>query len=161
PEQPPVEVPLEQILRENATELLRTLTPRERGVLEFLQRGMANKAIAYRLNMSSSTVKVHVHNIMVKLNARNRTEVALAAARFVNSSAAADAEAKPRNGTASPTAFESSSVPRVTAPDRLREQGLDGRVHPQADATTRDRAVPTRNGMRQPPVPLSAVQREE
>lgn len=161
PEQPPVEVPLEQILRENATELLRTLTPRERGVLEFLQRGMANKAIAYRLNMSSSTVKVHVHNIMVKLNARNRTEVAVAASRFVNSSAATDAEAKPRNGIASPTSFESSSMQRVTAPNHLREQDLDGKVHPQAHATTRDLAAPARNGMRQPPALLSAVQRDE
>ncbi|HEV2263959.1 MAG TPA: response regulator transcription factor [Stellaceae bacterium] len=161
PEQPPVEVPLEQILRENATELLRTLTPRERGVLEFLQRGMANKTIAYRLNMSSSTVKVHVHNIMVKLNARNRTEVAVAASRFVNSSAATDIEAKPRNRTASPTSFESSSVPHVTAPDRLHERGLDGKVHPQAHATTRDLAAPARNSMRQPPVLLSAVQQDE
>lgn len=160
PEPLPVEVPLEQILRENATELLRTLTPRERGVLEFLQRGMANKAIAYRLNMSSSTVKVHVHNIMVKLNARNRTEAAVAAARFVSSSAATDAEAKPTNGAASPSALASSPspAPRVTAPDRLRDQG---RIHPQTHTTTRELPTPARSGMRQPPVLLNAMQRDE
>ena len=32
--------------------------------------------IAYELNMCESTVKVHVRNIMKKLNAKNRTEVA-------------------------------------------------------------------------------------
>lgn len=104
--QPGAEAPLEQILREDAAELLRTLTPRERGVVELLQRGMANKAIAYDLNMSSSTVKVHVHNIMVKLNARNRTEVAVAATRFVNSSTAAGTEIKTKTGTTLRLAFE-------------------------------------------------------
>ena len=55
------------------------LTPRELSVLELLSQGMANKIIAYRLNMSQSTVKVHVHNIISKLNVRNRTEAALLA----------------------------------------------------------------------------------
>ena len=57
----------------------RKLTPREQAVLELLQQGMANKMIAYQLTMSQSTVKAHVHNIMVKLKARNRTEAALMA----------------------------------------------------------------------------------
>lgn len=106
-EQRAAEGPLEQIRREDAAELLRTLTPRERGVLELLERGMANKTIAYRLNMSSSTVKVHVHNIMVKLNAHNRTEAAVAAARFVNSAAVPiDTEAKPKNEAALQLLFE-------------------------------------------------------
>ena len=55
------------------------LTPREQEVLELLQQGMANKMIAYQLGMSQSTVKAHVHSIMVKLKARNRTEAALMA----------------------------------------------------------------------------------
>lgn len=54
-------------------------TPREGAVLDLLQQGMANKIIAFRLSMSQSTVKVHVHNIMKKLNARNRTEAAVIA----------------------------------------------------------------------------------
>jgi DNA-binding NarL/FixJ family response regulator len=37
---------------------------------------MANKLIAYELNMCESTVKVHIRNIMKKLNATNRTQVA-------------------------------------------------------------------------------------
>lgn len=55
------------------------LTPRERAVLELLQQGMANKIIAHRLSMSQSTVKAHVHNIIVKLKVRNRTEAAVMA----------------------------------------------------------------------------------
>ncbi len=54
------------------------LTARERAVLELLERGLPNKIIAYRLEMSQSTVKAHVHNIIVKLNVRNRTEAAVA-----------------------------------------------------------------------------------
>ena len=57
------------------------LTPRERCVLELLERGMANKIIAYRLGLSQSTVKAHVHNIISKLKVRNRTEAAVAAFR--------------------------------------------------------------------------------
>ncbi len=53
------------------------LTPREHAVLELLERGVSNKIIAYRLGMSLSTVKAHVHNIIVKLRVRNRTEAAV------------------------------------------------------------------------------------
>lgn len=51
-------------------------TFRQLAVIEALRRGKANKIIAYELNMCESTVKVHVRNVMKKLNARNRTEVA-------------------------------------------------------------------------------------
>jgi DNA-binding NarL/FixJ family response regulator len=51
-------------------------TTRELAVLGALREGKANKRVAYDLNMSESTVKVHVRNIMKKLRARNRTEVA-------------------------------------------------------------------------------------
>jgi len=53
------------------------LTRRERSVAEALGKGQSNKQIAYDLNMSENTVKVHIHKIMKKLGARNRTEVAL------------------------------------------------------------------------------------
>jgi DNA-binding NarL/FixJ family response regulator len=51
-------------------------TERQMAVVEALRQGKSNKIIAYELNMRESTVKVHVRNIMKKLNARNRTEVA-------------------------------------------------------------------------------------
>jgi DNA-binding NarL/FixJ family response regulator len=51
-------------------------TSRQAAVLKALREGKANKRIAHDLEMRESTVKVHVRNIMRKLNARNRTEVA-------------------------------------------------------------------------------------
>ena len=51
-------------------------TTRQAAVIEALKRGKANKIIAYELEMRESTVKVHVRNIMKKLKATNRTEVA-------------------------------------------------------------------------------------
>jgi DNA-binding NarL/FixJ family response regulator len=57
-------------------------TPRQTAVLESLRRGKANKIIAYELNMRESTVKVHVRNVMRKLKARNRTEVAFLTHEF-------------------------------------------------------------------------------
>jgi DNA-binding NarL/FixJ family response regulator len=38
-----------------------------------------NKIIAYELNMCLSTVKAHVRNVMRKMNAKNRTDVAMVA----------------------------------------------------------------------------------
>jgi DNA-binding NarL/FixJ family response regulator len=51
-------------------------TARQAEVVEALRRGKANKIIAYELNMRESTVKVHIRNIMKKVKATNRTEVA-------------------------------------------------------------------------------------
>ncbi len=56
---------------------LDNLTPRQREVLTLLGQGRPNKVIAQRLCMCESTVKVHVRQIMRKLGASNRTEVAL------------------------------------------------------------------------------------
>jgi DNA-binding NarL/FixJ family response regulator len=51
-------------------------TARQAAVIEALRRGKANKIIAYELGMCESTVKVHIRNVMKKLKATNRTEVA-------------------------------------------------------------------------------------
>src|SRR3546814_14071587 len=40
------------------------LTPRQQDVLLLLARGLSNKAIASQLEISESTVKVHIHDIM-------------------------------------------------------------------------------------------------
>ena len=53
-----------------------SFTPREIEVAEALRRGKANKIIAYEMNLCESTVKVHIRNIMKKLNVTNRTQVA-------------------------------------------------------------------------------------
>ncbi len=52
-------------------------TRREQGVVDALRKGKSNKVIAHELSLSESTVKVHVRNIMKKLQAKNRTEVAI------------------------------------------------------------------------------------
>ena len=55
------------------------LTSRELAVVRAIQEGKSNKVIAYDLNMCLSTVKVHVRNVMGKMNAKNRTDVAMKA----------------------------------------------------------------------------------
>jgi DNA-binding NarL/FixJ family response regulator len=51
-------------------------TDRQHAVIEKLREGKPNKIIAYELEMRESTVKVHIRNLMRKLNATNRTQVA-------------------------------------------------------------------------------------
>jgi DNA-binding NarL/FixJ family response regulator len=53
------------------------VTAREAAVIRALQQGKPNKVIAYELNMCESTVKVHVRNLMKKMKAKNRTDLAL------------------------------------------------------------------------------------
>jgi DNA-binding NarL/FixJ family response regulator len=55
------------------------LTERQKAVLKQLARGESNKEIARRLNIHEGTVKVHVRQIMRRMGAANRTQVALAA----------------------------------------------------------------------------------
>ncbi|MBP1887317.1 response regulator transcription factor [Sinorhizobium mexicanum] len=55
------------------------LTARELQILEMVSRGLQNKLIAAEFRLSEHTVKIHLHNIITKLGAHNRTE---AAARF-------------------------------------------------------------------------------
>ncbi len=50
------------------------LTAREREVLELLSRGLPNKLIAHRLQISEHTVKFHVSSIYAKLGASSRTD---------------------------------------------------------------------------------------
>jgi DNA-binding NarL/FixJ family response regulator len=52
------------------------LTPREREVLELITLGLSNRDIADKLVVEVGTVKNHVHNILRKLGATNRYEVA-------------------------------------------------------------------------------------
>jgi DNA-binding NarL/FixJ family response regulator len=61
----------------NGAESSSPFTMRQSAVLAALHQGRSNKQIAYQLQMSEGTVKVHVREIMKKVNARNRTEVVL------------------------------------------------------------------------------------
>lgn len=50
------------------------LTQQERKILGLLAKGLANRAISEMMYVSESTVKVHVKNILAKLNTSNRTK---------------------------------------------------------------------------------------
>ena len=53
------------------------LTEREEQILRLIARGMSNKLIAQELAISDGTVKVHVKNLLRKLNLRSRLEAAV------------------------------------------------------------------------------------
>jgi len=55
------------------------LTEREKDVLEFVVKGLSNKEVARALSISEGTVKIHVSNILGKLNVSSRTEAAVKA----------------------------------------------------------------------------------
>jgi len=53
------------------------LSPRETQILACILSGHSNKAIARRLTITESTVKMHFKNAMRKINAGNRTQAAI------------------------------------------------------------------------------------
>ena len=57
------------------------LTPRETEVLCLIATGLTNANIAERIGRTEETVKVHVKNILQKLDVRDRTEAVAVAAR--------------------------------------------------------------------------------
>ncbi len=57
------------------------LTDREQQVLTLVTKGLRNKEIATQLGISESTAKFHLKNILEKLHAESRTELAARAVR--------------------------------------------------------------------------------
>lgn len=53
------------------------LTAREMQVTQLLARGASNKVIARELDVSESTVKIHVQNVLKKLNLNSRVQIAV------------------------------------------------------------------------------------
>jgi DNA-binding NarL/FixJ family response regulator len=52
-------------------------SPRQMDILRQLWCGQQNSEIAHDLQISENTVKVHIQQIMKKLNAHNRTQIVL------------------------------------------------------------------------------------
>ena len=61
---------------------LHELTPQQLRVLEMLKRGLQNKQIAFELKISETTVKVHVSDILRKLNVLSRTKAIVEMSRI-------------------------------------------------------------------------------
>ena len=58
------------------------LTDREREIAALVARGLANKEISRKINISEGTVKIHLHNIYQKIGVANRTALATIAQRY-------------------------------------------------------------------------------
>ncbi len=71
-----------RLVREvRAPENPESLTQRETDTLRLIAQGLANKEIARALEISETTVKTHVSNILSKLGVPSRTQAALYAVR--------------------------------------------------------------------------------
>jgi two-component system, NarL family, nitrate/nitrite response regulator NarL len=100
------------------------LSQREGQILRSLARGESNKAIATRLNIAESTVKVHLKHILRKIRATNRTQAALWAVRHagdlrfaVGSLISRDANGVSSGGPVPATADQRRSEPAI-APEK-------------------------------------------
>jgi DNA-binding NarL/FixJ family response regulator len=72
---------LNRLLRQGSEleRLKHSLTRRELEVLQLVAGGLRNKDITGRLKITEGTVKIHLHNIYVKLGARDRVDLVLRA----------------------------------------------------------------------------------
>jgi len=86
------------------------LTAREIQILEMVSRGLQNKTIAAEFDLSEHTVKIHLHNIISKLGAHNRTE---AAAKFRNFQL--HNASQPQSQFPAPPAKERFADPRIAS----------------------------------------------
>jgi len=60
------------------------LTARQTQIAVLVQQGLSNKEIALELRLSEGTVKLHVHNILLKLGVCSRREIIVAASPEAN-----------------------------------------------------------------------------
>jgi len=82
--------------RAETGERIDTLTVRERMVLEALVRGCSNKQIAFELQVSDTTVKVHVSSVLRKMRVHSRTQAVIKTKRL------GEDDAPPQGGGDSP-----------------------------------------------------------
>ena len=66
--------PTKKTTREANSENTTKVTPRQLEVLNYLNQGLSNKAIARKIFVSENTVRGHVQSLLAFLNATSRTE---------------------------------------------------------------------------------------
>ena len=62
-----------------STDVLASLTDREREVFGLVAKGMSNQEVAEQLHMSAATAKTHVSRVLMKLDARDRAQLVVIA----------------------------------------------------------------------------------
>lgn len=58
------------------------LTPKQKKVLIYMAKGMQNKQIAEAMNLSVSTIKLHVSSILLRLKVKTRTAAVVKAQKL-------------------------------------------------------------------------------
>jgi DNA-binding NarL/FixJ family response regulator len=94
---------------------LSRLTPQQLRVLDMICRGLQNKHIAYELDISVTTVKVHVTEILRKLDVRSRTNAIIKVSKLDLT--------RPERGV-STAARDSGNAPRLSQTDRMAGSNL-------------------------------------
>ena len=73
---------LEKITQNETSENKKRLTERQIDIIKCIAEGLSNKQIAYKLNLTEGTIKVHITIILKLLNVKNRTSAVIEAAKL-------------------------------------------------------------------------------
>ena len=73
---------LEQITEEEPITERKKLTDRQIDIIKCIASGLSNKEIAYKLNLTEGTIKVHITIILKILNVKNRTSAVIEASKL-------------------------------------------------------------------------------
>lgn len=72
---------LEKLTENGTEETKKALTDRQIDIVKCIAEGLSNKQIAYKLNLTEGTIKVHITIILKLLNVKNRTSAVIEAAK--------------------------------------------------------------------------------
>lgn len=72
---------LEKLTSTPSEHTQKSLTNRQIEIIKYIAEGLSNKQIAYKLNLTEGTIKVHITIILKVLNVKNRTSAVIEAAK--------------------------------------------------------------------------------